>query len=291
MVKVLSIIVSYNFEHWLHKCIGSILNSTVPTDVMVIDNNSNDNTIHIIEEQYPSVQLVRNKVNLGFGQANNIALCKAAEMGYDYVFLVNQDAWIKEDCIEQLLKIYASDIGIVSPIHKDGTGKNIDKGFKEYIQHFRVEDNLKVVKFVNAAFWLIPVGVIKRVGYFSPIFYHYGEDKDFANRINFHGLKIVFVDDAIAFHDRQNRPFNRQAYLKSEFVYFLTEYCNINYSGFKAFLMSIVASVKKMMLSAFKGKFIYAKAYFIIIFKLLLMTPKVIKTRYLNKKTYPKMVQ
>src|SRR5690606_1854768 len=142
MVKVLSIIVSYNFEHWLHKCIGSILNSTVPTDVMVIDNNSNDNTIHIIEEQYPSVQLVRNKVNLGFGQANNIALCKAAEMGYDYVFLVNQDAWIKEDCIEQLLKIYASDIGIVSPIHKDGTGKNIDKGFKEYIQHFRVEDNL-----------------------------------------------------------------------------------------------------------------------------------------------------
>src|SRR5690606_7948189 len=135
---------------------------------------------------------------------------------------------------------------------------NIDKGFKEYTQNFRIENNLKFVKFVNAAFWLIPIDVIKKVGYFSPIFHHYGEDSDFANRINYHGLKIVIVDDAIAFHDRQNRPFSQQRYLKSEFVHFLTEFCNINYSGFKAFLMSVAACAKKMLQSLFKGNLIYS---------------------------------
>ena len=92
--RVLTVIVSYNFEPWIERCLSSIRDSDYPSDLVVIDNASTDRTVSIIAERYRWIRLVRSRKNLGFGQANNIGMRMALEEDYDYVFLVNQDAWI-----------------------------------------------------------------------------------------------------------------------------------------------------------------------------------------------------
>ena len=71
-MKILTVVVSYNFMPWLDLCLGSLERSIYKTDVIVIDNASSDFTVAIIAERYPNVKIVANDANLGFGKANNI---------------------------------------------------------------------------------------------------------------------------------------------------------------------------------------------------------------------------
>lgn len=260
MARILTIIVSYNFEPWIHKCLPSLLDSSYPTDILVVDNNSGDNTTQIIKETYPTIRLIESSENLGFGKANNIGLDIVLKEEYDYAFLVNQDAWLDRDCIANLVKVNADNIGIISPIHYDGTETTLDHGFAVYTKNATIENSHRICSFVNAAFWFIPNPVIRKVGGFAPIFFHYGEDKDYANRIKYYGLNIILADRAKAYHDRQQRKTDQKTFLKSEFVYHLTEYCNINYTFVRSFSMAVLASLKKMGASIFKGHIFEAKA-------------------------------
>ena len=101
--RVLTVIVSYNFEPWIERCLSSIRDSDYPSDLVVIDNASTDRTVSIIAERYRWIRLVRSRKNLGFGQANNIGMRMALEEDYDYVFLVNQDAWIEANTVGTLV--------------------------------------------------------------------------------------------------------------------------------------------------------------------------------------------
>lgn len=285
MKKVLSIIVSYNFEPWLDKCLQSLLSSSYPTDIMVIDNASKDRTVPLLKAKYPSVILLESPTNLGFGKANNMGMEYALRHGYDYVFLVNQDAWIDKDCIKHLITCPAADYALLSPVHYDGTEKALDKGFQEYIkQHYPLKEKTTKVNFVNAAFWFIATATLRKVGLFSPIFYHYGEDKDFTNRLRFHNIDILVVNDALAYHDRQNREVPAGINFKGEFVYHLTEFCNINYRGTTAFAKAVLACLKKAGQQLSKGKAKAAYRYIRIAGQLSVKTQQVIKTRKENKK-------
>ena len=73
-MKILTIIVSYNFEKWMKPCLESLMHSVYPTDVLVIDNGSADRTVTLLQTSYPWVRLIANGQNLGFGRANNIGL-------------------------------------------------------------------------------------------------------------------------------------------------------------------------------------------------------------------------
>ena len=73
-MKILTIIVSYNFMPWIDKCLGSMIQSGYPTDILVLDNDSKDETVKTIRERYPQVRLIENHANLGFGKANNIGI-------------------------------------------------------------------------------------------------------------------------------------------------------------------------------------------------------------------------
>lgn len=289
MAKILTIIVSYNFEPWIHRCLPSLLESSHPTDILVIDNNSKDNTCRIIKESYPTVRLIESPRNLGFGKANNLGLIITLEEDYDFAFLVNQDAWIDRNCIAHMINLNTAHIGIISPMHYDGTEENLDHGFSVYTQHTQLVHSYRTCTFVNAAFWLIPKAIIKKVGGFSPIFFHYGEDKDYVNRIHYYGLHIALAEEARAYHDRQQRQVDKHAFLQSEFVYHLTEYCNINYSFGKAFSMAVLASIKKMLSSLYKGRIFETRSYLRIAFRLLGKTGEVRRTRQANKKAFNKI--
>src|SRR5690606_23565222 len=111
--KTIVIIVTYNGMPWIQKCLASCKDH----QIVVVDNNSTDGTVAFINENFAKVQLMPQKENLGFGQANNIGIAYALEQGAVYVFLLNQDAYLQADCIEKLIQVHSHNkyYGILSP--------------------------------------------------------------------------------------------------------------------------------------------------------------------------------
>lgn len=212
-MKVEIVIVTYNGLPWIDKC----LSSCVDINVIVVDNNSSDATVEYIKENYPKVKLLKQQENLGFGAANNVGISYAISTDADYVFLLNQDAYLEKSTIENLIKVHQENIefGIVSPFHLNGVGDSLDFNFSNYIkQNKQLQiDSLKQdfkksiyeVPFVNAAAWLLPISTYKLIGGFDSMFFHYGEDDNYCQRVRYHGLKIGVVPTIFIEHDRENR--------------------------------------------------------------------------------------
>lgn len=290
-MKVLVIIVSYNFEKWINRCLGSLRKSEQPADIVVIDNASQDNSVRVIQENYPEVRLVQSKTNLGFGRANNIGMKIALTEGYDYVFLLNQDAWIDNSTLGTLARLCQQypQYGIISPTHLTGSGNKLEQGFSGYTHMESLEEVTAIItgvpivaSFINAAFWMIPVSVLKKIGGFCPLFYHYGEDVDYVNRLHYAGYQIGYSNIVFGYHDREHRQINRKTFLKSEQIYLLTEYANINYSFPKAFAYGILAALKKAILAFLKKDIHTSIAYLSITWYLLGCTFKVTRYRRIN---------
>lgn len=284
-MRILTIIVSYNFLPWMDRCIGSLLQSETPTDILVLDNGSKDNTVETLKEKYPQVRVIDNGANLGFGRANNKGIMKAVQEGYDGVFLLNEDAWVNPDTIGTLaqLSVQHPEYGIISPVHLTANGMKLDYGFSVYTsladKDSLPSQELVAVPFINAAMWYMPVSAIKRVGMFAPVFYHYGEDKDFCNRMAHFHLLIGYCPKVFGYHDREFRQTDRAAWLRAERVYFLSEYANLNRGLPSAFAYSVLAALKKSFLAAVKLHFRDAASLFGIAFWLFSRSGAVLHSR------------
>ncbi|MEL1246343.1 glycosyltransferase family 2 protein [Flavobacterium sp. DGU11] len=210
--KVIVIIVIYNGMRWIDKNITSLLASSYPVSIIAIDNNSTDDSVALLEK-YPQVELVKSPDNLGFGKANNIGMKMALEQGADYVFLLNQDTWVFEDTIGSLVGKMKSDaaFGIISPMHYSGNGVDFDKSFETYYgRKTAAQKGITVVPFVNAAAWLVSRECTAKVGYFEPLFGHYGEDRNYCDRVKYHKFLIGIDPDSKIVHDRViTRSFNK----------------------------------------------------------------------------------
>lgn len=268
--SVYCIVVTYNAEMWLKKCIESVLSSTLHCEIVVVDNHSSDRTCSLLTNDYPSVTLIRNDQNLGFGRANNIGLSFAYSKGAQYFFLLNQDAWVEPDTIEQLVRIHANNpqFGILSPVQLFDKN-NIDSKFRSYVKKYSEDellsrspdDNPLEVRFVNAAIWLINLECLRKVGLFSPLFYHYAEDLNFAHRCRFHGIKIGVCPGLRAYHERkQAKPPDRsipfRKLLARDESYSLGILLNINHPFIRQILFLLFNLVKELFKSFFLLRFI-----------------------------------
>lgn len=231
--SIFVIIITYNGSKWIDKCFGSLINSTIPIKILAIDNASSDGTPDIIRKKFPEVEVIETGSNLGFGAANNMGIKKALNEGADFLFLLNQDAWLEnDDTIEKLVDIaqHNTDYGIISPIHLNGKGDLLDKNFGTYLYQLggrkfitdkvcnRQTEMLVDLEFVNAAAWLMTKELISKVGFFDPVFFHYGEDSNYVKRVQYHSFKIGVAPEAYIHHDREG---NTNALLKDDFESFL----------------------------------------------------------------------
>jgi GT2 family glycosyltransferase len=245
--KVYIVIVTYNGMQWLSKC----LESTKGHALIVVDNNSNDGTVDFIKANYPEIILLEQTENLGFGQANNIGISRALSKGAEYVFLLNQDAYLLEDALNSLVDFQKnnSEYGILSPIHINTEKDKLDFGFANYL-NFKINpyfisdaiisNPIRVVydvPFVNAAAWLISKSCIENVGGFDPIFFHYGEDINYSQRVIYHGFKIGVLSKNFVIHDRELRknktivPYS-EGYLKYQERSYKIKYADVNNDNF-----------------------------------------------------------
>lgn len=219
VINTTIIIVTYNGSKWINRCLGSCENE----DVIVVDNSSTDNTVQLIEVNYPNVIILKQDVNLGFGAANNLGISYALNNGADAVFLMNQDVYLFPNTINSLKEIYLqnNEYGILSPVHLNVDESRLDAAFSDYLNYnsnnYFVGDlynnrrqEIYEVSFVNAAGWFISKEALLSVGGFDPIFFHYGEDNNLCQRMLYHNYKIGVVTDSKMIHDRENHANNKR---------------------------------------------------------------------------------
>lgn len=217
MMQIYTIVVSYNGMKWIEECLKSVLNCSIPVSVIVIDNCSTDGTAEFIKTNFPEVLILEQKENLGFGKANNIGMSYALNQNADFVFLLNQDAFVDKNTIEKLMTISNenTEYGILSPVQLDYMGKLLEIYFfrfmandvsRTFYSDFVLKKELKEVydvDFIQAAAWLLPIETLKKIGGFDPVFFHYGEDDNYCQRVLFHHLKIGVVPDVFIRHDSE----------------------------------------------------------------------------------------
>ena len=228
MKKVLVIVVTYNGKQWLSRCLGSVsadgvsvsavgVPETVPptankaqnevggteivpsialkADLFVVDNDSTDGSADFVQANFPAAKLIRSAENLGFSKANNLGMQYAMDHGYDYVYLLNQDAWLEEGSLDKLVAAAEAhpEYAVLSPLQ-------MTDGFKELDRLFKKD------KTPPAAHWLVPVEALRKVGLFNEdLFPLYGQDDNWCHRARYHGYQIAIIPEARAVHDRAQR--------------------------------------------------------------------------------------
>lgn len=262
------IISTHNGAYWIEKCISSVLNSSIGVHISIIDNVSTDHTVDIIRTKFPEVHLICNTIDLGFAKSNNILLRKALEDGADYVFLLNQDAWVEKDTIEGLVKIHQKNpqYAILSPVHVNGAGTALDFNFATYCREYRCPGFLSdlylhTIKeiydlhFVNAALWLISKECLLKTGLFDPIFKVYGEDVDYMNRARMKGFKLGLAPYCRGYHDREKRP---PSVKHNRLIATIRQICilkDLNKNFFKEVVTYTANLIKNLAMYLIRGKF------------------------------------
>jgi GT2 family glycosyltransferase len=287
---------------WIKHTLSSIRNLNEKYETIVVDNNSQDNTVQFIEKNFPEVLLVKENKNHGFGKANNIGIKKALVLGADYVFLLNQDAYLESNTIEELLKVFNTNekIGVASPIHLNGNGSALDKLFSTYVAPKLSNDpclfmsdsyNLQLSKyyevdFVNAAAWLLSRECIEKIGLFDPLFYHYGEDVNYCQRLKYFNYKLVIVPESRIYHDREDRIVQMNNSLEFKKRSLLIELANIELND--TYFIKRISYLKKYYLRIFilhilRNRFDKAKENLILRRFLIKNISKIKESRKINR--------
>lgn len=274
--NVYCIIVTYNALKWIDKCISSLMNSTLRINIVVVDNCSKDETISYINNHFPEVHIISNPENHGFGGANNQGIVYAYQKGATHFILLNQDAWVHSDTIEKLVKIQSSqNLDLVSPIHLNGRGDSMDGEFyrkficndagNEIISNSLLGRNVEYYysqKTIPAAAWSLTRKTIEDIGGFDPLFFHYGEDSNYIQRLLYHKKKIAVNPNCFINHDRiyhgNVKVFNKQSTLSG----LLSIYLDINKRPLSDYICCHIKNLVKFFLFFFSFRF--NRCYYVI---------------------------
>ncbi len=241
-MKIYAVIVTFNAMHhnWADRCLKSLRQSSMPVTPIVVDNASTDGTRTHIPEHYPEAIWMPQDHNLGFGRANNIGINYAIQNGAEFVLLLNQDATIAPNALS-LMTASSDGESLISPLHLNGDGTKLDFMFRESLRRSENEmlDDLLVRQQpsqyyesseICAACWLMPIGLINKIGGFNPLFFHYSEDNNYYHRLVYHQVKTLLVPQARMLHDRlvhgNMEAFNHKHLYRD----LLLEATNINHS-------------------------------------------------------------
>ena len=200
-MKLSVVIVSYNVRELLTACIDSVVKAAegIDTEVFVVDNKSVDDTIEVINRDYPWVHLINNKENLGFSKANNIAIRQAEG---EYVLLLNPDTVVAGGTLRGAIEFMdqhpeAGGAG-VRMHNADGTLAPESRravptlmvaarkmlGFtKRYYMSYLSWNEPGQIEVISGAFMLLRRKAIDQVGMLDEDFFMYGEDIDLSYRL------------------------------------------------------------------------------------------------------------
>lgn len=211
MLKVFIVVLCFNGEKLVIDCLNSLKKEKAIT--IVVDNNSNDNSVNFIQENFPRVEIIKNKKNLGFAAGSNIGILHALSKGADAVLLVNQDVVVEENFLDSILSWaeFKRLSGVIGPVvkHKknndflyDLGGKiNWLFGFPRHINRRKIEMRKPLERdYVSGCCMFIKKSVFNKVGLFDERFFLYFEDDDFCTRAINAGFSVWVEPSIVVYH-------------------------------------------------------------------------------------------
>ena len=278
-MKILVIVVTYNGLKWLDRCLGSVRASEFPADLYVWDNDSVDGSADFVQGHSPDAKLVRSADNLGFAGANNHGMQYALDHGYDYVYLLNQDAWIEPSTLGTLVAAHQAhpEFAVLSPLQMTDGFETLDKQFEKIVAPEGIRFHNRrcapppqwappsydaeggtdsgnvcppvTVSRIMAAHWLVSREAMETIGPFSELFPIYGNDDNWCDRARYHGYRIGIIPEARAVHDRAYRQEPKEKVIyRNYYMGSLVRLCDLNRPLWERFLyvclFTLVKAVK-----------------------------------------------
>ena len=226
MTALSVIIVTYNSAPQLRPCLDSLRAQTLVGDfeVILVDNASRDGTAAIVSAEYPEVHLIAGSANLGFGNANNLALTVAQGR---YLVVLNPDAVLLPDTLERALVHMegCADAGMGGGLLQDPQGgwqpsarlfpSLLNDGltlsglanrypdsrfFGRFDRSWADPTTAAAVDWVPGAFAILRRSLVEQIGLFDPRFFLYYEEVDLCRRIHQAGFKVYYWPDLVITH-------------------------------------------------------------------------------------------
>lgn len=214
-MKVVSIVVTYESANTIEACLESLLKSSEPTEVVVVDNSSTDGSADFVEANYPRVHLVRSIINLGFAGGCNLGFNQQVSKDADMNFLLNPDATVESDCLEELTRAVLSDerLSAASPLLLEAGSSRIyyagglfnpeDLEF-EFIgwgsEDLGQYESTELTGFPTGGAMLIRRSALDVIGYLDASLFLFWEECEWTLRSRAAGYHIAFVPSARAQH-------------------------------------------------------------------------------------------
>lgn len=221
------IIVNYNVEYFLEQCLNSVFVAlkNINGEVFVVDNNSIDGSVDMVQEKFPQVKLIANKNNVGFSKANNQAFEQAKGK---YILLLNPDTVVEEDTFQKCINFMDNhpEGGGLGVRMIDGKGKFLpeskrglptpavafykifglsrifpkNKIFGRYHLGYLDEHEINEIEVLSGAFMFMRKETLDKVGWLDETFFMYGEDIDLSYRIIKGGYKNYYFPKTQIIH-------------------------------------------------------------------------------------------
>lgn len=205
------VIINYNAGDLLINCVNSILKTDYSNyEILIVDNNSTDQSHLKCKKMSDSIKLIENKKNLGFCEGNNVGINQAKG---EYIVILNPDTAVESDWLNELLKTYKEcGDGLYQPkilafeddlfesagnmLQLFGFGFSKGRGIKDTGQY----NETKEIGFASGACLFTKTEIIKKIGMFDPFIFLYLDDLDLGWRAQQLGIKSYYVPNITIFH-------------------------------------------------------------------------------------------
>ena len=221
------VIVNYNVEFFLEQCLNSVQKAleNINGQVFIVDNNSIDGSVEMVQRKFPTYTLVANKENVGFSKANNQAILQSDA---EYILLLNPDTVVEEETFSKVIGFMDShaDAGGLGVRMVDGKGKFLPESkrglptpavafykifglsklfpkserFGQYHLGHLSEFETNKIDILSGAFMLMRSEALEKVGLLDEAFFMYGEDIDLSYRILKGGYSNYYFPETRIIH-------------------------------------------------------------------------------------------
>jgi len=222
----------------LEQCVLSVQNAlqNIDAEIIVVDNNSPDDSCAMIKQRFPQVTLIENEENSGFPKGNNIGVAKAKG---EYICILNPDMVVAEDTFEKVLAFAKtkSDLGIVGVKLIDGAGKflpeskrgiptpfvaftkitalyKISSVFGKYYASHINENQTGKVEILVGAFMVMKKATYDEVGGFDENCFMYADDIDLSYMVLKSGKSNYYFHETTVIHYKGESTVRDEKYMQ-----------------------------------------------------------------------------
>ncbi len=206
---IYAIILNYNNARDTIECIDSFFSiKEFNMQLIIVDNASEEKYVDEIEEHISgidNIELIVNRVNLGYAGGNNVGIRHAVAQGAEYIAIVNNDVIVNKDSFTECVKILDTDesVAFVGPtileygsdlIQYTGGTINFNKLTSPHINskmEYRKQDRRISCDYVGGACMMFKKGIIDEIGYIPEVYFLFWEETEWCYKAKQIGKKCI----------------------------------------------------------------------------------------------------